>query len=413
VPGRFRAPVAVVTTGPPIGSLTLLLTARCNLGCSYCYQNDRRGGRMPWRTAREALALALSSRLADLELVFSGGEPLLEAATIRRAVAWVGRVRAPERRVRFSLFTNGLLLDDGMADFLARHDFTVQLSFDGSPAAQDVRGAGTWQRLDALLDRLRRRQARLFRDRLRIAVTVTPATVPLLADSVAYLLGKGVLSIVAAPAISGCAGWRDAEGLAELEAQFARAAGHCLRHHRATGESPFFGFGYDGAPRGDHDRSRAMCDAVTGRALTVDTDGSVYACGAAAGGVQRTDSRFLAARLAALRVGRLEDVDLALRLEAEPERLGRLDVLRGKENKRSSWGRCRDCPHFAVCLVCPLAIAHLDGNEDPDRVPDFICAYNRTALAALARLGAAPDPAVTLLHPAPLYRAIRRARARL
>ncbi len=401
-----------MTPQPAIRSLTLLLTARCNLQCAYCYQNARRGGRMPWRTARAALALALSSRLPDLELVFSGGEPLLEAATLRRAVDLVGRDAPPGRRVRFTLFTNGTLVDDEVAGFLERHDFRVQLSFDGIPAAQDFRGIGTWRRLDALLDRLRRRQPRLFHDRLRIAVTVTPATVPHLAASVAYLLGKGALNIVAAPVMNGCAGWRDAEGLAALEGQFARVVGLCQSHHRATGEVPFLGFGYEGAPRLEPAGSRPMCGAAQGRALTVDTDGSVYACGAAAGGVQRTDSAFLAERLDALRIGRLDDPDLARRLEAAPERLARLDILRGKEDKWSAWGRCRDCLHFAACLVCPLAIAHLDGNGDPDRVPDFICAYNRTALAALARLDAAPDPAVTLLHPAPLFRAIRRARDR-
>jgi len=93
--------------GTDLEALELILTARCNLKCAYCYQNDKKPRSMSWDTLRGALDLLLRSRSKEVEVLFLGGEPLLEFALIRRAEEYVRGARAPGKAVRYVLITNG------------------------------------------------------------------------------------------------------------------------------------------------------------------------------------------------------------------------------------------------------------------------------------------------------------------
>jgi uncharacterized protein len=131
------------TTPDRIEALEIVLTAACNLKCAYCYQNDKKPRSLAWDRLRGALDLLLLSRCPEVEVLFLGGEPLLEFALIQQAVAYVEATRPP-KNVRYTLITNGTLLREEQARFLARHRVAVQLSFDGVPAAQGRRGHGTF-----------------------------------------------------------------------------------------------------------------------------------------------------------------------------------------------------------------------------------------------------------------------------
>ena len=136
-----------------LGCVTVILTATCNLRCAYCYQDRKQPRRMGWETLRRAVDLLLGSRRRDLELWFGGGEPLLEFPLLRRAVGYAEAACPPAKRLRFGLSTNGLLLDDDRADFLAAHRFSMQAQLRRSPArprlceprgasARSTRGSG-------------------------------------------------------------------------------------------------------------------------------------------------------------------------------------------------------------------------------------------------------------------------------
>jgi hypothetical protein len=82
---------------------------------------------------------------------------------------------------------------------------------------------------------------------------------------------------------------------------------------------------------------------------------------------------------AALDLGDIRDLGLDARLRRLPEAVESLTVLTHHQNKRSSEGSCGDCPVLEDCVVCPLSICH---GDDPTRVPDFVCAFNRLAAEA-------------------------------
>jgi sulfatase maturation enzyme AslB (radical SAM superfamily) len=361
-----------------IEDLSLVLTAQCNSRCSYCYQNAKNDRAMEWETLRASIDLALRLGGRNTNLVFLGGEPLLRFAAIRRAVAYLDRKGRRSGRVQFHISTNGLLVDRDIASFLTKHKFEVYLSFDGVEQAQEFRKQGSFRLIDALLDRLRLQEPDLFARRLRVGITLIPAAVPFLAESVRYLMDKGVRRIAVSPSLIHHGDWRN-ERIQELDSQFFKVSETSLRHLRETGEIPVLYLRR--RRRGIRRKSacRAMCSFPEGRRLLVDVDGQVYGCAAVAESYQVFPSDLLEKCLAPLKMGDVRDPAFRKRHEAFRKAARKTEIFQRKQNKYSSYGRCRDCEYVGLCAVCPVSIGYDPANSDPRRVPDFVCAFNRVA----------------------------------
>jgi sulfatase maturation enzyme AslB (radical SAM superfamily) len=386
-----------------IKGLILILTAQCNARCSYCYQTAKKPLSMNWATLRTAIDLGLNSRVADIKLAFLGGEPLLEWPKIRRAVNYVDRKAPPDKHVRYAISTNGLLITEEIAAFLDDNKFSVQLSFDGVAGVQDYRQVGSFAVLDTLLDRLQESQPDLFERRLRLEMTLIPAAVPCLADSVRYLMGKGVRHISISPSVTPCADWK-CDDIDQLDDQFSRVLDQSLRHFGVTGEVPLRLFRKRKDDRDCHAPCDFMCSVMNRRALVIDADGQVYGCVMFAESYQEFASAYFKSQLAPLRMGYLQDPGFAKRCAGFPTAVRRKEMFRHKARKFSSYGRCGECPHLDGCSVCPAAIGFDPCNTDPRRVPDFICAFNMVTLKYRDRFPCLPDPAQE-------FRALLRARS--
>ena len=125
--------------------LILNVTENCNFRCSYCvyggeYKNHRTHSSktMTWDVALPAIDefLTHSGGAESRVISFYGGEPLLNLPLIRQCVSHVRR-NYGDMEVKFSLTTNGLLMKDGVADFLATENFMIILSLDGPEEIHD------------------------------------------------------------------------------------------------------------------------------------------------------------------------------------------------------------------------------------------------------------------------------------
>lgn len=331
---------------------------------------------MRWATLRNALNGLLGWSTADLEICFTGGEPLLAFPLLCRAVSYVERM-APGRRVRYKVLTNGTLLTDARIAFFDRHGFEVRLSFDGVQPAHDQRGRGTFRRLDGLLDRLRRTAWPFFDRRLTVAVTLTASAVRYLADTVEYFLDKGVRSLGMAP-VMGPTGWK-LDQIEELDGQFDRLTRRLRRHCEYTGEVPLTLFRKT-EPDPVRTAPDAICLAGQGQNLAIDADGQAYGCLLASGSYQRRPAPIFRPALAALRAGSLAGPDLETRLARMSDAARRCGAFRQPERRYSSYGRCADCDLLGRCLVCPLAAAPEEDWDDVYRVPDFHCAFRQVSI---------------------------------
>ncbi|MCD7755436.1 MAG: thioether cross-link-forming SCIFF peptide maturase [Firmicutes bacterium] len=127
-----------------IKALCLHVAHTCNLSCAYCfagqgkYQGDR--AVMPFSVGKQALdfLVANSGTRRNLEVDFFGGEPLMNWPVVKELVAYARSIEADAgKHFRFTLTTNGMLLDDEVIDFCNREMDNVVLSLDGRPEVND------------------------------------------------------------------------------------------------------------------------------------------------------------------------------------------------------------------------------------------------------------------------------------
>ena len=127
-----------------VKALCLHVAHTCNLNCSYCfasqgkYQGDR--ALMSFEVGKQAFdfLIANSGTRRNLEVDFFGGEPLMNLDVVKELVAYARSIeKAHNKNFRFTLTTNGVLLDDETTEFLNREMSNVVLSLDGRPEVHD------------------------------------------------------------------------------------------------------------------------------------------------------------------------------------------------------------------------------------------------------------------------------------
>ncbi|MDR2753007.1 MAG: thioether cross-link-forming SCIFF peptide maturase [Oscillospiraceae bacterium] len=125
-------------------ALCLHVSHTCNLTCAYCFAKaGRYHGKealMPFEIGRQALdfLIARSGGHKNLEVDFFGGEPLMNWQVVKDLVGYArGKEQACGKRFRFTLTTNGVLVDDDVMDFCNREMHNVVLSLDGRQAVHD------------------------------------------------------------------------------------------------------------------------------------------------------------------------------------------------------------------------------------------------------------------------------------
>lgn len=350
--------------------LVIVASGDCNLRCSYC-RLGRSARTAPWTSVRPALDAILRSREPAVEIVFTGGEPLLALPLVQRAVSHVRSAGAAHPGVRYTLATNGLLLTPSVVAFLARHRFDVRLSLDGAREVQERRSPGTSAPLSELLRRLRRDAPRFLSEHVTVVATVTPATVPLLADSIRFLLDRGAANI----SLGAAMGTGRAPVRARLlDRQFRKVFDLMRERLERTGRVPLVEF-RKSLPLEPHERTGWVCGAVSGRSIVVDADGSRVPCLMATRTYSPSPPPALAPHLEALRAWASAARRVATRRDA-----ARLALFRADAPRYSSYSRCAECRWQAACTVCPLAAAQERRWEAALRVPDFLCAFSRTLL---------------------------------
>lgn len=129
---------------PVVKALCLHVAHSCNLACAYCFagQGKYRGERalMPLEVGRRALEFLVehSGSRRNLEVDFFGGEPLLNWDVVKQLVAYARELENTHgKRFRFTLTTNGVLLDGEVTEFLNREMHNVVLSLDGRRQVND------------------------------------------------------------------------------------------------------------------------------------------------------------------------------------------------------------------------------------------------------------------------------------
>ena len=146
-------------TAGVVKALCLHVAHSCNLNCSYCFasQGNYHGDRalMSLEVGKRALDFLIenSGTRHNLEVDFFGGEPLMNWDMIKDLVAYARqREKETGKHFRFTLTTNGVLVDDDVIEFSNREMSNVVLSLDGRKEVHDryrvdYAGNGSWEKI--------------------------------------------------------------------------------------------------------------------------------------------------------------------------------------------------------------------------------------------------------------------------
>ncbi len=139
-----------------VKALCLHIAHDCNLACKYCFaeEGEYHGRRalMSYEVGKKALDFLVknSGSRINLEVDFFGGEPLMNFDVVKELVKYGREIEGRYgKNIRFTITTNGILLDDDKIAYINENMDNVILSIDGRPEVNDrmrktVNGKGTY-----------------------------------------------------------------------------------------------------------------------------------------------------------------------------------------------------------------------------------------------------------------------------
>lgn len=142
---NFAASAIFANRKPVVKALCLHMAHDCNLKCKYCFasQGDFNGpkGLMSLEVGKASIDFLIdnSGSRKNLEVDFFGGEPLMNFEVVKELVEY-GNKKAEEKNkiFRFTITTNGVLLNDEIIAYINEHMHNVVLSLDGRKEINDV-----------------------------------------------------------------------------------------------------------------------------------------------------------------------------------------------------------------------------------------------------------------------------------
>lgn len=269
-----------------IKALCLHVSHACNMSCDYCFAG---GGRyrgasalMAYETGRQAIDFLISAsggaRVIDVD--FFGGEPLLNWDVVKKLVIYARRKESAHNKLfRFTLTTNGVLIDDDVVDFCNREMHNVVLSLDGRPRVHDSRrklgGGGSY---DVILPKfLKFAEARGGRS-YYIRGTYTAANTDFMNDILHMAdLGFTELSMEPVVAAPGAPGALTDADLPALYGQYEALALEMLRREREGLGFTFYHYTLD-LPGGPCIYKRVSGCGSGVEYLAVTPEGELYPC---------------------------------------------------------------------------------------------------------------------------------------
>ena len=238
-----------------VKALCLHIAHDCNLACQYCFaeEGEYHGRRalMSFEVGKKALdfLIANSGNRRNLEVDFFGGEPLMNWQVVKDLVAY-GREQEKlhDKKFRFTLTTNGVLLNDEVMEFCNREMGNVVLSIDGRKEVHDKmrpfrKGAGSY---DLIVPKFQQFAESGHQDKYYVRGTFTHYNLDF-SEDVLHLADLGFKQISVEPVVAEpkeSYAIRE-EDLPKLFEEYDKLAVEMIRRHKSGEDFNFFHFMID------------------------------------------------------------------------------------------------------------------------------------------------------------------------
>lgn len=239
-----------------VKALCLHVAHDCNLGCKYCFADEGeymgRRALMSYEVGRQALDFLIqnSGSRVNLEVDFFGGEPLMNWDVVKQLVAY-GRSQEKEhnKKFRFTITTNGVLLTDEILDFVNKEMGNIVLSIDGRKEVNDRMRPfrnGNGSSYDLIMPKFKKVAESRHQDNYYVRGTYTHFNMDFASD-VLHLADEGFKQISVEPVVAAPTepyAIRE-EDVPELCAEYDRLAKEILSRRRKGNGFNFFHFMID------------------------------------------------------------------------------------------------------------------------------------------------------------------------
>ncbi|MCP4153093.1 MAG: radical SAM protein, partial [bacterium] len=219
-----------------ISNLTFIVTDACNFNCAYCMQKKEQKT-INNRVIEETVDFFYPyfQEKETIRVGFYGGEPLLAYRQIKYAVSRIQALNRQEnKKIIFSLTTNGTLLTEEMLDYFEEKRFALTLSFDG--LAQEIdRKKGTLEHMVRLVQEIRQHPGIDF----EINSVFTPRTIGKFSAAIRFMIEPGGPGITFN--LSTMEQWEQSH-LEVLERELERLSDYLELYYRETGVIPVTNF---------------------------------------------------------------------------------------------------------------------------------------------------------------------------
>jgi uncharacterized protein len=269
-----------------LSALCLNVTHTCNMACKYCFaQQGNYGGQqavMDFAVAKDAVDLLMESPSSWADIDFFGGEPLIAWDTVKQTLAYATeRAVSKNKKIRFSLTTNGLLLTPNKLDVLDHYNVNLTLSLDGPRVVHDkfrVDRAknGTFDKvMEAFKEVERRRQGKNY----YVRGTFTHDTLNF-SESVAFLVDQGFKTISMEPVtgegLPWSIKWTD---LPIIEQEYEKLANFYLMRAKEGNDKRFYFYHFELNPMNPPSVLRRFTGCGAGvEYLAVNPKGDIFPC---------------------------------------------------------------------------------------------------------------------------------------
>jgi len=260
-----------------VSTIDLLVTENCNCRCDYCFIEGKRPQRMSEEVLRATIDFALlkSRHRREFNITLFGGEPLMAFDLIRFAVDYGGYQAALiGKRIRYSMTTNGTLVDEEKLSFCHKHGIKFLLSIDGDEETHNTHrkfadGRGTYRTIAEKIPLMKQ-----YQPWLGARVTPTPKNMHKLHKNIVHLHQLGINQVLIGPA----SGLPYSDGdVAELRRQLADIGTYYIAQKKKRIPFRFTHFEKDGDGAPNKYRGFWGCGAGRGR-ISVSASGEIQPC---------------------------------------------------------------------------------------------------------------------------------------